>query len=230
MLYAFYDWTIWLVVLGSVLGLIAQGYIQSTFRKYSRVPTRMGRTGAEVASGLLAQSRCYDTRIAAGGQTLSDHFDPRNNTVSLSRGVYDSSSVSAVSVAAHECGHVMQHEQGYVPIRIRTALVPLANLGGQLSMPLLLAGFLFSWTPLLNLGIWFFGLAVLFQLVTLPVEINASHRALSALQSGGYLTGDEQRGARKVLFAAAMTYVAAALASVLQLLRLMLLFGNRRDR
>lgn len=228
MFYGYFDWTFLLVIFGSLLGLAAQAYIQSTFRKYSRVPTRQGRTDAQVASNLLARNHCYDTQVGHSGQTLSDHFDPRRNTVNLSNGVYDSSSISAVSVAAHECGHVMQHERGYLPIRLRTALVPLANFGSQLSMPLLLIGLIFSLTPLLQLGIAFFCFAVAFQLVTLPVEINASRRALAALREGGYLTAQEQSGARRVLTAAAFTYVAAALASILQLARLLILSGNRR--
>ena len=228
MLYGLFDWTFLLVIFGSLLGIAAQAYIRSTFQKYSRVSTRQGLTGAQVAGNLLRQNRCYDTRIGHSGQTLSDHFDPRSNTVNLSRGVYDSASISAVSVAAHECGHVIQHERDYLPIRLRTALVPLANFGSRLSMPLLLIGLIFSLTPLLQLGIVLFCFAVAFQLVTLPVELNASRRALTALREGGYLTAKEQSGARKVLTAAALTYVAAALASILQLARLMILSGNRR--
>lgn len=222
------DPTYLFVILATVLGLIAQARVQSTFSRYSRVPSVRGISGRQAAAGILQSQGIYSTQIEPVKGALSDHFDPRSNTLRLSEPVYASSSVAALGVAAHECGHVMQRETGYLPMRLRAAIVPVANLGSTLSMPLFLIGLLSNFALLVNLGILFFSLAVLFHVVTLPVELDASRRALSALAEGGYLSEEELPQARKVLRAAAMTYVAAALASLVQLLRL-LAISRRRD-
>lgn len=188
-------------------------------------------TGAQAAERILRNAGIYDVRIEHVRGNLTDHYDPRTRTVRLSDSTYNSPSVAAVGVAAHECGHVMQHESGYVPLKIRTALVPAANLGSMLGIPIILVGILFGLSEtLVPIGIWVFSLAVLFQVVTLPVEFNASRRAVETLDRQGILAGEEVRQCRKVLGAAALTYVAAAAASILQLLRLLILFGgNRRN-
>ena len=226
----FYDPTYVLVLIGALLSLWASMRVNSTYSKYSRVRSMTGMTGAQAAERILRNAGIYDVRIEHVRGNLTDHYDPRTRTVRLSDSTYNSPSVAAVGVAAHECGHVMQHENGYVPLKIRTALVPVANLGSTLGIPIILLGILFGMTKtLVPIGIWVFSLAVLFQIVTLPVEFNASRRAVETLDRQGILAGEEVRQCRKVLGAAALTYVAAAAASILQLLRLVLLFGNRRD-
>ena len=227
----FYDPTYVLVLIGALLSLWASMKVNSTYSKYSRVRSMTGMTGAQAAERILRNAGIYDVRIEHVRGNLTDHYDPRTRTVRLSDSTYNSSSVAAVGVAAHECGHVMQHETGYVPLKIRTALVPAANLGSMLGIPIILFGILFGLTEtLVPIGIWVFSLAVLFQVVTLPVEFNASRRAVETLDRQGILAGEEVRQCRKVLGAAALTYVAAAAASILQLLRLLILFGgNRRN-
>lgn len=227
------DPTILLVLIGVLLSLWAQGRVTSTFGRYSRVRSRTGMTGAEAARRLLNSQGIYDVTVRPVSGNLTDHYDPRTKVVNLSDSVYNATSVAAIGVAAHECGHAMQHNEGYAPLRFRSALVPVANFGSQLSWPLILIGVIFGGlgSPLVQIGILMFTLAVLFQLVTLPVEFNASSRAVKLLDSQGILAGDEVDGTRKVLGAAALTYVAAAATSILQLLRLIILFGgrNRRD-
>ena len=191
--------------------------------------SRCGMTGEEAARQLLRSQGIYDVTIRRVRGNLTDHYDPRTKTVNLSDSVYGSTSIAAIGVAAHECGHAMQDAQGYAPLRFRSALVPAANFGAQLSWPLIIIGLLLGGSSLVSLGILLFSLAVLFQLVTLPVEYNASHRAVTLLDSIGILQGQEVGQTRSVLNAAALTYVAAAAASILQLLRLLILFGNRRD-
>ena len=190
-------------------------------------------TGADAARRLLASQGIYDVTVRQVSGNLTDHYDPRTKTVNLSQGVYGSTSVAAIGVAAHECGHAMQDNEEYAPLRIRSALVPVANFGSQLSWPLILLGVIFGGlgSPLVQIGILLFTAAVLFQLVTLPVEFNASSRAVKLLDAQGILYGEEVTGTKKVLKAAALTYVAAAAGSILQLLRLIILFGgrNRRD-
>lgn len=227
----FYDPTYVLVLIGALLSLWASMKVNSTYSKYSRVRSMTGMTGAQAAERILRNAGIYDVRIEHVRGNLTDHYDPRTRTVRLSDSTYNSPSVAAVGVAAHECGHVMQHESGYVPLKIRTALVPAANLGSMLGIPIILFGILFGLTEtLVPIGIWVFSLAVLFQVVTLPVEFNASRRAVETLDRQGILAGEEVRQCRKVLGAAALTYVAAAAASILQLLRLLILFGgNRRN-
>ena len=227
-----FDPTIGLVLIGVIISLWAQGRVTSTFNRYSRVRSMTGMTGAEAAKRLLNSQGIYDVTVRPVAGNLTDHYDPRTKTVNLSQSVFNSSSVAAIGVAAHECGHAIQDNESYVPLRLRTAIVPAANLGSQLSWPLILIGILIGGfgSPLVEIGILLFSLAVLFQLVTLPVEYNASARAVKLLDSQGILGGQEVDGTRKVLNAAALTYVAAAATSILQLLRLVILFGGRHDR
>lgn len=210
-----------------LISLAAQIAVKSSFSKYSKVYCAM--TGAQAARRVLEINGVSGVRIERVSGQLTDHFDPRTNVIRLSESVYDAASISAVGVAAHEAGHAVQYAKGYVPIKLRSAILPVSQIGSQLSMPLLLLGIVFSFELLINLGIIFFCAALLFQLVTLPVEFNASRRAMSAIESG-YLLTDERsvKGARSVLRAAAMTYVAAVIVSVMQLLRLLSLAGRRR--
>ena len=223
-----FDWTYLLLVIGMLLSLAASAKVKSTFAAYKRVRSASGLTGAMAAQKILYAAGITDVQITRVSGSLTDHYDPRNKTLALSDEVYGSTSLAAVGVAAHECGHAIQHDTGYAPLEFRSAIVPVANIGAQLSWPLFVAGLIFSIQPLLTLGIILFSLAVLFQLVTLPVEINASSRALNNLQSLGILGQNEIRGARKVLSAAALTYVAALASSILQLLQLVILAGGRR--
>ena len=223
-----FDGTYILIVIGMVLSMLASSRVKTTFAKYQRVRSMSGMTGAEAAQRILRQSGIYDVRVERVSGSLTDHYDPRSKVLRLSDSVYGSSSVAAVGVAAHECGHAVQHEKGYVPLSIRSALVPVANFGANLAWPVFLMGLIFSIGPLLDIGILLFLAAVLFQLVTLPVEFNASSRALRLLESNGILYGEEIRDTRKVLSAAALTYVASLAASFLQLLRLIILAGGRR--
>lgn len=226
--YYYYDWTYLLVIIGAVLSIIASARVNSTFSKYSRVRSMTGLTGAEAAQRILQYNGIYDVQVRQVSGTLTDHYDPRNKTLNLSDSVYGMCSVAAIGVAAHECGHAIQHKENYGPLAIRSALVPAANIGSKLGIPIILVGVLLSYNQvLIQIGIWVFALAVLFQLVTLPVEFNASARAVACLNSYGILVGDEVNSCSKVLKAAALTYVAAAAAAILQLLRLIMLFGKR---
>lgn len=231
MLGYYFDPTWILVIIGAVLSMAASAKVNSTFNKYSRVRSMTGMTGAQAAVRLLNSQGIYDVQVQAVRGQLTDHYDPRTKTVNLSESVYDSTSVAAIGVAAHECGHAMQDNLGYVPLRIRAAIVPVANIGSQAAFPIIILGVIIGGlaSPLVNIGILLFSLAVLFQLVTLPVEINASRRAVTLLGQVGILGDQEVGQTRKVLGAAALTYVAALAASVLQLLRLLLLFGGRRN-
>lgn len=224
----FYDWTMMILIPGILLSLWAQSRVKSAFSKYSRVAARCGMTGAQVAEHMLHSEGIYDVRIELTSGHLSDHYDPSSRTLRLSPGVANSTSLAALGVAAHETGHALQHRDSYAPLVLRTAVVPTVNIGSNLSWPLVLVGMIFSWSPLINIGILLFSLTVLFTLITLPVEFNASSRAVAALGNGGYLTADEVPGTKSVLNAAAMTYVAAALNAILQLLRLLVLTGGRR--
>ncbi len=227
----FMDPTWILVIIGAALSMIASARVSSTFNKYSKVRSMSGMTGGEAAMRLLNSQGIYDVQVRSVGGRLTDHYDPRTKTVNLSESVYGSTSVAAVGVAAHECGHVMQDQTGYVPLKLRAAIVPAANIGSQMAFPIIILGVIIGGmgSPLVNVGLILFSLAVLFQLVTLPVEFNASRRAVTLLGQTGIL-GDQELGyTRKVLGAAALTYVAALAATVLQLLRLMILFGGRRS-
>ena len=228
-MYYMFDPTYVLILIGVVISLAASAKLRGTYQRYAGVRSRCGMTGEEAARQLLRSQGIYDVTIRRVRGNLTDHYDPRTKTVNLSDSVYGSTSIAAIGVAAHECGHAMQDAQGYAPLRFRSALVPAANFGAPLSWPLIIIGLLLGGSSLVSLGILLFSLAVLFQLVTLPVEYNASHRAVTLLDSIGILQGQEVGQTRSVLNAAALTYVAAAAASILQLLRLLILFGNRRD-
>lgn len=227
-MFFFYDPTWWLIIVGMLLCLVASGNVSATYRKYSKIENARGMTASEVAERILKGAGIFDVRIERIEGELTDHYDPKNKVVRLSEGVYYSTSVAAIGVAAHECGHVLQHYNGYLPIRVRNAIVPVVNFGSNLSWPLILLGVLFGLTRLVDVGIILFTLVLLFQIVTLPVEFNASKRAIGVIRDAGILYGDEITGAKKVLNAAALTYVAGVIATALQVLRLFLLFGRRR--
>ena len=226
----FFDPTYILIVIGVVISLIASAKVKSTFARYRNDRARCGLTGAQAAERLMRANGIYDVSITHVSGELTDHYNPSNKTLALSDSVYNSTSVAAISVAAHEVGHCIQHDKGYVPLTVRSTLVPIANFGSSVSWLFIIAGLFFgSFYWLVDVGIILFSLAVLFQIVTLPVEFNASSRALAALQSNGILYEDELKKGKKVLGAAVLTYVAAAAAAILQLLRLILLFGRRDD-
>ena len=223
-----FDATYILVLIGVIICMAASAKVNSTFQKYARVHSASGMTGAQAADKLLRSNGIYDVRIEHISGNLTDHYDPKNKVLRLSDATYGSSSVAAVGVAAHECGHAIQHAKGYAPLQIRSNIVPIANIGSKLSWPLILLGVILSWNhTLITIGIVLFSFAVLFQLVTLPVEFDASKRAVRLLGENGILYGQEVDQTKKVLQAAALTYVAGAASSILQLLRLILLFGRR---
>jgi len=233
----YYDPTYILVLIGAILCIAASSMVNSTYHKYSRVRARSGMTGAEAAQRILQMSGIHDVQIQHVQGELTDHYDPSKKVLRLSDTVYDSRSVAAIGVAAHECGHALQHKVGYVPLKLRSALVPAANIGSKLGLPIVILGLILGigfelpgggYFSLAQIGIWIFAIAVLFQVVTLPVEFNASGRALKMLGSYGIMTDDEVDDCKRVLGAAALTYVAAAASSILQLLRLVILTGNRR--
>lgn len=226
----FYDWTYILLIPALILSMWAQFRVSSTFSRFSKVRASSGMTATQMAEQLLHAEGVYDVSVERTRGNLTDHYDPKNMVLRLSDSTANSTSVAALGVAAHEAGHVLQHRDGYAPLMLRTAAVPVVNIGSNLSWPLFLVGLIFSWDPLLYAGIALFALAVLFALITLPVEFNASKRALAALEANGYLQpGEEMRGAKKVLSAAAMTYVASAFMAIMQLLRLLAIAGARRD-
>lgn len=231
MFYYYYDWTYILVLIGVLICLAASARVKQVFAKYSRVQSRLRLTGKEAAEKILRRNGIYDVQVIHVPGNLTDHYNPGNKTLGLSDTVYQSSSVAAVGVAAHECGHAVQHARGYAPLAIRGALVPVANFGSALAWPLILIGLLITGETsvfLINLGILLFSAAVLFQLITLPVEFNASRRAVDVLGASGMLYPDEISSVKKVLRAAALTYVAGAASAILQLLRLLILTGGRR--
>lgn len=225
----YFDPTYILVIIGVILSLAASAKVRSTFAKYSQVRSSSGITGAETAERILHRAGIYDVTIEHVHGQLTDHYDPRKKVLRLSDSVYGSNSIAAIGVAAHECGHAIQHQNAYTPLKFRSALVPVANFGSMIAWPLILIGLLLTGSQtLINIGIILFSTAVLFQLVTLPVEFNASKRAIQTLGEAGILHHEELNQSKKVLNAAALTYVAAAAATILQLLRLILLFGGRR--
>lgn len=229
--YYYYDPTYSLVLIGLLLCLAASARVRSTYAKYGRVRSRSGLTGREAAEQILRSAGIYDVRIEHVSGNLTDHFDPGNRVLRLSDATYQSASVAAVGVAAHECGHAIQHSRGYAPLKFRSAIVPVANFGSAIAWPLILLGLLFNSRSsylLIQIGILAFSFAVLFQLVTLPVEFNASRRAVQILGESGMLLSDELSMTKKVLRAAALTYVAGAASAILQLLRIILLTGGRR--
>lgn len=231
-----FDWTyVYLVLPCLILSLWASAHVNSTFRRYSKQHSTRGITGADAAARVLAANGVRGVRIEHISGNLTDHYDPSSNVIRLSDNVYGSTSTAAIGVACHEAGHAVQYAQQYAPIKLRSAIIPVTNFGSRLAMPLILIGLLFSSLGELSnffiyLGIACFGLSLVFQLVTLPVEFNASRRALAAIEQGGILTDEERSGARKTLTAAALTYVAATAVSLAQLLRLLTLFGNRNRR
>lgn len=225
-----FDGTYVLIILAFLISALVSAKMNATFSKYSKVRSYCGMTGAQAAQRILSSAGIYDVRIEHVSGKLTDHYDPSNKVLRLSDAVYGNTSIAAIGVAAHECGHAVQHARNYVPLSVRSAIVPVANFGSQLSWPLFLAGLIFSFRPLLMIGILLFCAALLFQIVTLPVEFNASARALRMLDETGIMGRQEIRGTKKVLRAAAMTYVAAVIGSLLQLLRLLILSGAFRKR
>ena len=220
-----------MIIIAAIISLIAQWRVNSAFSKYSRVASMSGMTGAQAARMILQSNGINDVSVQRISGKLTDHYNPSTKVLNLSESVYGSTSVAAIGVAAHECGHAILHARGYFPLSLRTALVPVANIGSQLSWVFIIVGAILSFNQtLITIGIIMFSAAVLFQLVTLPVEFNASARALEQLESNGILYRDEVSQTRKVLSAAALTYVAAAATAILQLLRLIILFGGRGRR
>lgn len=226
--YGFYDWTILILLPAMILSLIAQVSVSSAFNKYSKLYNRNGYTGEQVARMLLDDAGLYDIPIEVVNKKLGDHYDPSRRILRLSREVYYEKTIAAAGVAAHEVGHAIQHSKGYVPLTIRSAIVPAVNISSSLSWIIFVAGLILSIQPLVNVGIILFVAVVIFQIVTLPVEFNASGRALKILGNKGILYDDELKGTKKVLGAAALTYVAAAITSILQLLRLIAI-SKRND-
>ena len=231
--YYYWDPTYILVVIRAVICMIASARVKGTFNKYSQLRSMSGMNGAQVAQRVLQAAGIYDVQVRHVSGSLTDHYDPRTKTVNLSDPVYNATSVAALGVAAHECGHAIQHAKSYAPLSIRSALVPIANFGSMLAWPVILIGLLFNTRSsglIIDIGILLFSAAVLFQLVTLPVEFDASRRALVMLRTQGILSDDELKYTRRVLKSAALTYVASAAAAILQLLRIILITnGRRRD-
>jgi Zn-dependent membrane protease YugP len=218
----FFDPTYMLIMLFAIgLGAATQAYIRSAYRRWSEVPLATNKTGAEVARAMLNEAGLSDVEIRPTGGQLTDNYDPRSRTLNLSQGVYDGRSVAAAGVASHEAGHAVQHARAFAPAAVRSALVPAANLGSQLAWPMILFGFWFRFSGLVTLGIVFFGAAVLFQVVTLPVEFDASRRAMASIRGNMMIPPEQAAGARSVLTAAALTYIAATLISIVQLLYLL---------
>jgi len=224
----FWDWTYFLIIPGMLLGLWAQHKVNSAYQHYSRVPTRLGQPASAVVADLLRRNGNYGVTVGRVSGNLTDHYNPAKETLNLSDGVYGSASVAALGIAAHEAGHAMQKHEGYAPLMLRTAIVPAVNICSSLSTPLFILGLLFTWEALTTVGIILFAASTVFALVTLPVEFNASSRAVKMLTDGGYISHDEEQGVRSVLNAAALTYVAAAVTSLLSLLRLVLIANRRR--
>lgn len=226
----YWDPTTIILLPALILAFYAQIKVQSTFQAYMRVQSRSGLTGADVAREILGINGIYDVSVQMQGGTLTDYYDPTRKVLKLSAGVYNGSSLAALGVAAHECGHAIQHNEGYGPLALRSFIVPVAGFGSRLAFPLFFMGLLFRADFLMTLGILLFSTAVIFQIITLPVEFNASRRAITVLEGNGFIQRDEVRPVRKVLSAAALTYVAATLMAVMQLLRLLAIAGIGRDR
>ncbi len=227
--YTYFDPTYILVLVGILISMAASANVNGSFRKYSRMLNQRGIRAEQAAEMILKNAGIHDVRVERIAGNLTDHYDPRSKILRLSDSVYGSSSVSAIGVAAHECGHAIQHDRGYVPLTLRSTIVPVVNFASRLSMPMILLGLILGYTQLAHIGILLFSLVLVFQLVTLPVEFNASRRALYILEDSSILLDRENTAARRVLRAAALTYVASALATALQLFRLVLLVNRRRD-
>ena len=226
----YWDPTYILVIIGGIISAIASLNVNQTYKKFSKFSNGKGLLAEDVAALILHKAGIFDVRIERIRGSLTDHYSPNEKVLRLSDSVYGSTSVAAIGVAAHECGHAIQHYQGYLPLKLRSASVPIANIGAKLSWPLILIGLIFDWTGLAQVGVYLFTFVVLFQLITLPVEFDASNRALRVLKERNLLIGGELKGATKVLRAAALTYVAALFSSMLQLLRLILLSRNNDRR
>lgn len=226
--YYYFDSTYILILIGAVISMIASAKVKSTYAKYGKVMSRSGLTGTDAARTILDNAGLRHVRIERISGDLTDHYSPKEQVLRLSDTTYNSRSIAAIGVAAHECGHAIQHADHYAPLTVRNSIVPVVNIGSTLSWPMILLGLIFGFTGFLKLGILFFSFSLIFQIITLPVEFNASSRALRILDDSGMLYGEEISGAKKVLSAAAMTYVAAVIASLLSLLRLIILFGGRR--
>lgn len=226
----YFDSTFIIVIIGTVICLIASANVKMTYNKFNKYNGRSGITASEAAKRILRIGGVVDVAVVKTRGELTDHYDPRAGEIRLSENVSDSSSVAAIGVAAHECGHAIQHEKNYFPLKIRSVIIPVVNIGSSLSWPLILIGALFGLGNLVDIGIILFSTVLIFQLVTLPVEFNASRRAMKILKESGILMGDELKGARKVLTAAALTYVTSVIFSMLQLVRLLILFGGRRRK
>ena len=233
-MFYYFDWTYLILDLPAIiLAVAAQGKVSSTFNKYSKVQSHIGITGAEAARRIMEQNGIYDVSVERVSGNLTDHYDPSRKVLRLSDNVYSSSSIAAIGVAAHETGHAIQHARNYAPLSLRSLMVPLANIGSSLAMPLILLGILFSFSSrmgdsLITLGIILFGLSVVFTVITLPVEFNASKRAVACLDESRILYSDEIDGVKKVLGAAAMTYVASTAVALANFIRLIVIFGGRR--
>lgn len=227
----YYDAIYWIILIPVlILSVYAQFQVSGSFNRYSRVRNRRGITGAQAAYEVLKAHGVFDVEIRPCRGQLTDHYDPRDNTIYLSESVYDAPTVAAVGVAAHEAGHAVQYAVGYGPVRVRSAIIPVTQFGSQFAFIALVLGLVLYVQPLFAIGIVLFGLTTLFQLVTLPVEFDASARAVATIESSALLDEEERQGAKKVLRAAALTYVAALLMSLLQLLRYLLIFSGRNDR
>lgn len=225
----FWDSTYILVIIGAVISAIASWNVNRTFKNFSKFKNGKGLVAEDVAALIMHKAGIYDVRIERIRGNLTDHYSPNEKVLRLSDSVYGSTSIAAIGVAAHECGHAIQHHVGYFPLKLRSASVPIANIGSKLSWPIILLGLIFGWTGMAQVGVFLFTFVVFFQLITLPVEFNASRRALTILEGNTLLIGGELKGASKVLKAAALTYVASLFSSILQLLRLIILTrGNKR--
>ncbi len=225
----YYDSTYVLVLIGAIISMIASARVKSTYAKYGKVRSHSGMTATDAARMILDNAGLRHVRIERVSGDLTDHYSPKEQVLRLSDTTINSGSIAAIGVAAHECGHAIQHSQHYAPLSIRNAIVPVVNLGSTLSWPMILLGLIFGFTGFFKVGILLFSFSLIFQIITLPVEFNASSRAIAILENSGMLYEDELKGARKVLSAAAMTYVAAVVATLLSLLRLIILFGGRRN-
>ena len=225
----YYDSTYVLVLSGAIISMIASARVKSTYAKYGKVRSHSGMTATDAARMILDNAGLRHVRIERVSGDLTDHYSPKEQVLRLSDTTINSGSIAAIGVAAHECGHAIQHSQHYAPLSIRNAIVPVVNLGSTLSWPMILLGLIFGFTGFFKVGILLFSFSLIFQIITLPVEFNASSRAIAILENSGMLYEDELKGARKVLSAAAMTYVAAVVATLLSLLRLIILFGGRRN-
>jgi uncharacterized protein len=223
----YFDWTYVLLIPGLLLGLWAQFKVKHAYAKYSKVSTSRGLTAEEVSRDILASDGNSGVAIEPIAGELTDNYDPNANVLHLSQGVFGARSIAAIGIAAHECGHAMQDRHDYGPLKLRIAIVPVVNIGSKLYFPIFLMGLIFTWKPLMIIGIVCFALTLVFSLITLPVEFNASHRAKETLAAGGYVTAEEMKGVNAVLDAAALTYVAAAISALLMLVRLLILSRNR---